>query len=224
MKDILGRVFLGRGWGLAEHAEAQLRAPLALPAQVVVAETPLRLRLMAADDGPRVLSFASTLPAHDLLFLRRDITRPDQVEVWLDEVAKGMTTTVLALRETEVVGYASVVADGLAWTRHVRELRVMVAPSMRRAHLGRLLTVQAFAIAKQQGAKKMVAQMTADQTAAVEVFRSLGFETEARLHHQVMDRDGQLHDLQIMGLDVDAFQLALETVTATVDNALDEVS
>ena len=63
----------------------------------------------------------------------------------------------------------------------------------------------------------MVAQITADQTAAIEVFSSLGFETEARLHPQVIDRDGQLHDLQIMGLDVDAFQLALETVTATAD-------
>ena len=48
----------------------------------------------------------------------------------------------------------SVVADGLAWTRHVRELRVMVAPLMRGAHPGCLLTVQAFAIAGQQGAKK----------------------------------------------------------------------
>jgi len=188
-----------------------------LPAQVTISGTALTLRLMTAGDGPRVLDFASTLPSHDLLFLRRDITRPDQVDVWLDEVAKGMTTTVLALAEDEVVGYASVVADGLAWTRHVRELRVMVAPSMRRAHLGRLLTVQAFAIAKQQGAKKMVAQMTADQTAAIEVFRSLGFEPEARLHRQVIDRDGQLHDLQVMGLDVEAFDLAIETATATAD-------
>ena len=220
MRNILGRVFLGQGWRLAEQVEAQPRAPLMLPAEISIADARVMLRLMAADDGPRVLAFANSLPPHDLLFLRRDITRPDQVELWVDEVAKGMTTTVLALRGDEVVGYASVVADGLAWTRHVRELRVMVAPSMRRAHLGRLLTVQAFAIARQQGAKKMVAQMTADQTAAVEVFRSLGFVAEARLHHQVIDRDGQLHDLQIMGLDVAAFQLALETITATADEML----
>ena len=38
------------------------------------------LRLMTAADGPALLAFAQTLPAHDLLFLRRDITRAEAIE------------------------------------------------------------------------------------------------------------------------------------------------
>jgi hypothetical protein len=42
------------------------------------------------------------------------------------------------------------------------------------------------------------------------VFSSMGFDPEARLSNHVMDRDGALHDLQLMSLDVDAFQAKLE--------------
>ena len=63
----------------------------------------------------------------------------DQVEIWLRDIADGLTTTVLAISvrpepvegDGEIIGYASVASDGLAWTRHVRELRVLVSPSMR---------------------------------------------------------------------------------------------
>lgn len=220
MRDALASIFFGRRWQLEKQAKAQARERLPLPAHVTIAGTPLTLRLMDHTDGPRVLRFARALPPHDLLFLRRDITQPDQVDVWLEEVAKGTTTSVLALHKGDIIGYASVVTDGLAWTRHLRELRVLVAPSMRRAHLGRLLTEQAFAIAKQQGATKMMAQMTIDQAAAIAVFRRMGFEAEARLRHQVIDRDGQLHDLQIMGLDIEAFQMELDSVEAAVPYTL----
>jgi L-amino acid N-acyltransferase YncA len=162
------------------------------------------------------------LPPYDLLFLRRDITDPTQVETWLDEAQRGQVTTVLALEGSKVVGYATVASDGLAWTRHVRELRVMVAESMRGKHLGRLLIEQAFAIAREQGARKMVAQMTVDQEAALSVFRTLGFEPEARLANQVMDREGGLHDLQIMSLDIADFEDKLTSMQLRAEAQLIE--
>jgi L-amino acid N-acyltransferase YncA len=177
------------------------------------------LRYLEDRDRQSILDFARSLPSHDLLFLRRDITQPDQVDLWLRDNAEGLTTTVIALQDEAIVGYATVASDGLTWTRHVRELRVMVAPSMRGKKLGRLLTEQAFAIASQQGVRKMIAQMTPDQTAAVRVFREMGFEPEARLRHQVIDRDGTLRDLLIMGLDVDAFQSKLDAAFLTAQQS-----
>lgn len=52
--------------------------------------------------------------------------------------------------------------------------------------------------------------MTTDQEAAIKVFKEMGFEPEARMRNQVIDRDGTLHDLLVMGLDVDAFQGKLD--------------
>ena len=42
--------------------------------------------------------------------------------------------------------------------------------------LGRVLTEQAFGLAKQRGVTKMVARMTTDQKAAITVFTRMGFK------------------------------------------------
>ncbi len=195
---------------LVEQASAQPESPLQFPVDIFVNEQTITLRLMTASDAGGMVEFARSLPPDDLLFLRRDITRAEHVETWIHEINTGLVTTILAVAGERVVGYATVASDGLAWTRHVRELRVMVAPELRGKHLGHLLTTQAFAIAKQQGARKMVAQMTTDQRSAASIFAAMGFQSEARLRGQVTDRDGRLHDLEIMSLDVEAFDARLE--------------
>lgn len=193
-------------WELVQQATAQPTAPIPLPRDVTLGELHITLRRMEQGDGPMIVQFARALPPHDLMFLRRDITDPEQVEAWLRDAAAGLSETVLAFHDGQLVGYATAVADGLNWTRHVRELRVVVAPQMRGRRLGRLLTEQAFATARTQGVKKMMAQMTTDQENAVLVFENLGFEREAVLRNHVMDREGGLHDLQIMSLDIEAFR------------------
>jgi L-amino acid N-acyltransferase YncA len=199
-------------WDIVEQAGAQRLAALDLPAQITLGGTALTLRRLGAADGPAVVAFGRSLPEHDLLFLRRDITQPEQVEAWIRDAEQGLSDAVMAFSGTELVGYATVISDGLNWTRHMRELRVLVSPSMRGKRLGRLLTEQAFAAAREQGVTKMIAQMTTDQEAAIAIFGSMGFEREAVLQDHVIDRAGTLHDLQIMSLNVDAFQAKLAAV------------
>lgn len=88
---------------------------------------------------------------------------------------------------------------------------------MRGLGLGRLLTEQGFAIARERGVRKMIAQMTTDQEAAVHAFERMGFEREAVLRGQVMDREGALHDLQIMGLNVQEFRAKLDLARAQAE-------
>ena len=47
------------------------------------------LRPMAMDDGDRLQAFARELPPHDLLFMRRDITKPEGIARWMDAVKRG---------------------------------------------------------------------------------------------------------------------------------------
>ena len=61
-------------------------------------------------------------------------------------------------------------------------------------------------MAKARAFLKIVAQMTVDQEGAMEGFKRLGFEREAVLRRHVIDRDGALHDLQFMALDVAEFE------------------
>jgi L-amino acid N-acyltransferase YncA len=59
-----------------------------------------------------------------------------------------------------------------------------------------------FAAAQQRELKKLVAQMTPDQRGAIQLFEEHGFRGEALLKDHVMDRQGAVHDLAILSLDV----------------------
>jgi L-amino acid N-acyltransferase YncA len=185
------------------------------PATLQIKGGEVTLRYMGAGDAAAMLEFARSLPEHDLLFLRRDITQPEAIERWVQRVEQGVTTTLLAEREGKIVGYATIDRSDLSWSRHVGELRVMVAESMRGKGLGRVLTQEAFAVALGQGIEKMIAQMTVDQKGAIDVFEGIGFRPEALLRDQVKDRAGKKHDLLVMSHDVAKFQSQLNAYGVT---------
>jgi len=180
------------------------------PREVSLEGTRVNLREMASGDRDIALAFARSLPVHDLLFLRRDITRPENIDYWLSGIARGRIKSILAENDGNVQGYATVDRGELSWSPHVAELRVLVSPAMRGKGLGRLLTQEAFAIALGLGIEKMIAQMTVDQKSAVAAFEGMGFKPEALLRDHIKDRDGNKHDLLILAHDVAGFHAQLD--------------
>jgi L-amino acid N-acyltransferase YncA len=164
------------------------------------------LRYMTSDDKAAVLAFARSLPEHDLLFLRRDITEESAVDAWINEIAEGVMVTVIATAANAVLGYASIERSRLRWSAHVAELRVLISESLRGKGLGRTLTQEAFAIALAGGIEKMVAQMTLDQKGAIATFEGIGFRPEALLRDHVKDRAGNKHDLLVLSHEVAKFE------------------
>jgi L-amino acid N-acyltransferase YncA len=179
----------------------------------------VEFRLLTPDDGAAVLAFAQKLSAHDLLFLRRDISQPKVVDAWMEATRLGRIVTVLATRAGAVLGCATIVRDPLSWSRHVGELRVILEPASRGHGLGGRLTHEAFALAIELGVDKLMAQMTVDQRGAIGVFEGLGFRAEALLHDHVKDRDGKTHDIVILSHDVAKFasQMAAYGVTEAME-------
>lgn len=175
------------------------------PKTVEVRDTVLSLRMMGADDGPLMLDFAQQLPYHDLMFLRRDITKQSAIDRWLHDIASEKMYTLLAESETQILGYATLYRNDFDWSRHVAEIRVLIAPDARKMGLGRLLTREAFNVALSLGIQKVVARMTLDQTGARTVFEELGFRAEAILRDEVKDRVGKTHDILLMANDVTEF-------------------
>ena len=163
----------------------------------------VRLRLMMpGGDVYRLHAFASSLPKDDLQFLRVDITRLMVVLHWAQNIKAGLTVTVLAEEDGEVVGYASVHNDQVSWQRHLGELRIQVGKAYRGCGLGGLLGKEIFAIAPDLGIEKIVAQMTADQRQAIALVERNGFKHEAVLHEFVIGRDGRKNDLVVMTCNV----------------------
>ena len=161
----------------------------------------LRL-MMPGIDVYRLHAFASSLPKDDLQFLRVDITRLVVVIHWAQNIKSGLTVTVLAEEDGEVVGYASVHNDQVSWQRHLGELRIQVGQPYRGCGLGGLLGKEIFAIASDLGIEKIVAQMTVDQRQAIALVERYGFKHEAVLHDFVIGRDGRKNDLVVMTCNV----------------------
>jgi RimJ/RimL family protein N-acetyltransferase len=180
-----------------------------LPRNLRLGDRTLELAQLQPADAEALAAFAAALPPHDLLFLRRDISHPKVVSAWMQAIAEGRLHS-LGVREGDaLVGCSAIVVDNLSWSRHVGELRVLVAPSWRGRGLGRALIQHCFAQALELGLDKLVAQMTVDQVAAIAVFEELGFRAEALLRDHVKDREGQLHDLVLLSHDVAAVQSRL---------------
>jgi len=175
------------------------------PLSVDLNDQAFTLRPMSADDGPLLLAFASQLPQHDILFMRRDISTPAGVDKWVRDVERGMIHSILAEDTFGICGYSTIHLNDLEWSQHVADLRVTTAERARGCGLGRLLTREAFNIALSLGVEKLIARMTTDQSGARELFHELGFHNEALLKDHVKDRNGDAHDLLLMACDVQTF-------------------
>jgi RimJ/RimL family protein N-acetyltransferase len=160
------------------------------------------LRLMEKSDRDRIVDFARALPPDELLFLRKDITDPAVVDEWVRDVEAGRTITVLAEGDGELVGYSSLWRDESFWGRHVGEMRVLVRPDYRGVGLGRRLSFDVFAIAKDLGLEKIIARMTPEQKRTQANLERLGFTVDAVLRGFVRDREGKDRDLLVMSSDV----------------------
>lgn len=163
------------------------------------------LHLMSRADEEVVLRFAQALPPHDLMFLRRDITRPEVISAWIDKIEDGGTFSAIARQDGEMIGYGTLSLSEYSWSRHVAEIRIMVRPDRRDSGIGRILTREMFRLALSQNIEKIVARMTLDQTAARKLFQELGFHPEALLENEVKDRLGKKHDVLVMAVDIESF-------------------
>ena len=158
----------------------------------------VQVRPMVYEDAEALHGFFCRIPEEDLLFLRRDVTDRDVMESWALDVAAGQTFTLLAERDGQVVGEASIHRSRVPWTAHVGEIRVVVDAEHRRLGLGSALVQAIFLEALGRGVEKIIAEMTPDQKGAITVFQKLGFRVEGLLRDHVRDRRGAKRDLILM--------------------------
>ncbi len=180
------------------------------PRTVACAGGAVEIRHMTQADEAAVLEFARNLPAHDLLFLPRNISEPKVLSAWIKEIERGAITSLLALRAGKVVGCGTIVCDSHSWSPHVGEIRNVVSLEVRGLGVGRALTQETFALALEMGLEKLVVQMTVDQVSGIALFEGMGFRGEALFRDHVRDLDGNKHDIVVLGHNVAQVRAQLE--------------
>lgn len=172
------------------------------PKTVAIGTEHVHLRLPKAADAEMVHAFACALPDHDLLYLRRDISKRPVVDAWFESIQAGESMALLAEQDGRLIGMSGMMLDRKSWSPHVGEIRVLLGPESRGKGLGRTMIQESFVQAVGAGVEKIIAQMTLDQSSARAVFEEMGFQQEALLKEHVRDRNGDDHDIIIMSCNV----------------------
>jgi RimJ/RimL family protein N-acetyltransferase len=162
----------------------------------------LTARPMVPEDEGALLAFFQSLSEAERLYLRDDVSDPAVIKGWAESVDYNRVLPILALDGDRIVGDATLHRKPHSWMRHVGEIRIVVSSEYREKGLARLLSAEVFQNAVTSGLEKLIAEMLTDQHDARRVFGRMGFREEAILKDQVLDVDGNRHDLLIMSNDV----------------------
>ena len=182
-----------------------LSAPRHFPYTARVGNADITLRLMAPADRDAFLAFMRAQPEDDQFFLLVDVTTPEGLEYWMLDLEQGRNLTVLAEQNGRLLGYCSLHHGQTRWTRHLGEIRLLVAPDQRGRGVGRLLGHEVFSVAHDLDLLRIVVRVASGQKSARRLFERLGFHMEALLADWVIGRDGRTEDLVLMSYDVAGF-------------------
>jgi RimJ/RimL family protein N-acetyltransferase len=180
-------------------------APRTLPRTVLLGPGRVTLRLMTSQDRDAFLAFMRAQPEEDLFFLLVDATAPEGLAHWMKDLENNRNTTVLAEQDGKLLGYSSLHHGQTRWTRHLGEIRLLVAPDQRSRGLGQLLAHEVFSIAHDLGLQRIMVRVASGQASARRLFERLGFHMEALLADWVIDRQDHTEDLVLMSYDVAGF-------------------
>ena len=144
-----------------------------------------QVRELTAADAPALRDFFSSMPAEDRTFFFQDVNDPAVADGWAGDERRLRRAAVD--EQGRIVAFAAL-QPGVDWSSHV----------------GRTLARRMLLEAVEQGFKKVMVMIAADNVAAIQMFSKIGFEPEALLRDQLRSpEDGTLRDTVIVAHLVD---------------------
>jgi RimJ/RimL family protein N-acetyltransferase len=162
------------------------------------------LRPMVAEDRERLMAFFRALPEEERIFLRHDVTDPEVIRSWTEQIDYGRVLPLVALAGDRIVGDATLHRIPRGWKRHIGTVRVVVAADYHDKGLGTLLVHEIVELATEFGLEKLWAELPLNAPAALALFRKAGFSSKAVIEGLVKDLHGRNTDVVIMVCDVGA--------------------
>lgn len=160
--------------------------------------TSVTIRPMVKEDADKLYAFFSRVPREDRLFLRDDVSLREVTDAWARELDYEKVLPLVAEVGGNIVGDVTLHRRKLGWTSHVGKVRLVVEKDYRGKGLGTALMEELINIAKKAGLELLVAEIMANQTAALAAFKRLGFEKEAVFYNYVKDQAGEERHLVVM--------------------------
>jgi L-amino acid N-acyltransferase YncA len=164
--------------------------------------TNVRLKAMTESDREGLYQLFAGIPEEDRKLLKHDVTKREVIDAWIENIDYARVFPLLAEVDGKIVADATLHRRGSGWMRHVGEVRIVVDPSYRRKGLGSHLLEELILLAADLGLEKLVAELVAEERAAILAFQRFNFAQVAVLPGLVKDQAGTHHDLVVMVLNV----------------------
>lgn len=160
------------------------------------------LRPLTTEDPDRLLSYFQALPEEERVLFRDDVTDPDVIQRWAENIDLESVIPVVAEDGDKIVADGTLHMTHDDWMQHVAYVRQTFAKTHRDVGLERLLLRELVTLAQKRGLETLLVEIIGDDSAQAEWFRAFGFKTAAILRGVAKDRNGAEHDLTILANDV----------------------
>jgi RimJ/RimL family protein N-acetyltransferase len=179
--------------------------------------TPITLRPIEEGDFQGLVSFFQSLPEEDRLYLKEDVTDTKVIRKWVEHIDPLHIRALLALHGDKIVGDATLHIGGRGWSRHLGEIRCVVAREYQRKGLGSVMAYHLLLEAKRRRLKVLKTELMSNQMGAIKAFSRIGFERSALLRGHAVDLKGKQHDLVIMSSDTEQAWKTMEDLILGMD-------
>jgi GNAT superfamily N-acetyltransferase len=153
------------------------------------------IRNLQATDEDELRAFFEQIPEDDRTFFKEDLEEPGVLRRWIDN-ERGVR--LVACDDDGWLSAIAAVWPGVGRSRHVGDLRLVVAMEHRRRGLGRDMARHALIEALRRGMWKLSVEVVSVQQGTIDMFLSLGFAPEAMLRDQLRGADGEAQDVVIL--------------------------
>jgi GNAT superfamily N-acetyltransferase len=177
----------------------------------------LTFRPADAGDETALVEFFAGLPAEDRLFLRDDVTDRAVIQRWMSSIDHSRVYPLLALHEGKVVGDATLHCNAVGWSKHVGEIRVVVAREWQRKGVAQALVHELVGMAHERGLEILEALVLEGQHGALRAMESLGFHVETVLRSRATDLQGRRRNILVMTNDVSELWRRMEDLMTDLE-------
>jgi L-amino acid N-acyltransferase YncA len=159
------------------------------------------IRPMVPEDADALLRFFEIVAVEDRYYLKEDVTDPEVIRRWAEEIDYSRALPLLAWSDGELVADATLHRTRTLARHHIGEVRVVVAEKCRGRGLGAALIMELKEVADRRGLELLTVELVArEEQAAIRVAESLGFTRLAVLPNHAKDLHGNAREVVVLEL------------------------
>lgn len=152
------------------------------------------LRPLSKDDRQALFDLFASVPPDELIGMRHDVSNPEVVGAWVDELDYDKVLPLVAVSGTRIVGDATL-HFGQESTRHVGEVRIYLSRDFRQRGLGTRMLQALVDIARRRRLLMLQVRFIHDRTDDIRAFQNVGFVSKCIFEDAFMLPNGDLRDV-----------------------------